>query len=526
MLLLAASLLLSLGLDRVSASAGVPGTWPAFTVTLLLCAALIWGALRALRSESPPEWLYWLTLGAALLRLGAGVIWYLALPVAGYQSEVQQAGYVMEDAFRRDRAAWELAESGRPLWIAFRETSFGNFRNVDQYGGLLALSAAVYRYSGTPEHSPLLMVLVSAGFSSLVVPLGWAFSGRLFDKRLAAWSAWAMALYPEAVLLGSSQMREAIMMPLAAAACFGLVRLRQERSWQGAAWLGVALLLSLPLSPPLAAILFGLLVVLGLALFDWALLRSWRLWAIAGGASVLILAGLWLGWDQVAPRWSAEQFSNPLAMVAHWVELSARWQARLTQQSSGWVQSIFESTPEWFNLPFLLAYGAVRPFLPAQLTAWSIPIWWIIGLWRAIGWTVLLPLLAYAPVRAFRMPQKRNIVTGLVIAVWLTILIASFWGGGDQWDNPRYRVAFIALQIPLAAWTIAEQLRSPDAWMRRMLIAAGILALWFMPWYLRRYTAFDQIFGWQVIDLFKLLGLGAATAILYLVWDLAGREPS
>jgi hypothetical protein len=41
--------------------------------------------------------------------------------------------------------------------------------------------------------------------------------------------------------------------------------------------------------------------------------------------------------------------------------------------------------------------------------------------------------------------------------------------------------------------------------------------VWFLPWYLRRYTAFS----WPVEDLFKTLGLGFTSAVLYWIWDWA-----
>ena len=499
--------------------------WEGFLTLLLLAGALIAAAWRILRADSPPRWLLWLTLGAALLRLAAGVIWFTVLPNAGYDTEVQNAGYVMEDAFQRDRAAWHLSQSNEPVLSSFGSAETLNTRNVDQYGGLLALSTAIYRFTGLDQHAPLLMVVLSAALSALTVPFAWAFSRRILDDRIAAVAAWGIALYPEAVLLGSSQMREAFMMGLAAAAFYGLARTWQERSWHGIALAGGIVLASVLLSPPLTGILLALLILLMAVLFDWALLRSWKLWAATGGALFLIILTMSLGWDQIAPRMSADQFESPLAMFAFWIEISARWQARLTAESSGWVQRIFDSTPEAFNLPFLLVYGVLRPFLPAQLTAFSIPIWWSVGMWRALGWALVLPLLAHAPIRALRTADKRALLLGLSLAVWLTLLAAAFWGGGDQWDNPRYRVSFIILQAPLAAWVVTAQLRKPDPWMRRMIVAAGLALLWFLPWYLRRYTSFDQIFGWQVVDLFKLMGLGLATAVLYVVWDMAGARP-
>ena len=100
------------------------------------------------------------------------------------------------------------------------------------------------------------------------------------------------------------------------------------------------------------------------------------------------------------------------------------------------------------------------------------------------------------------------------------MLIASYRGGGDQWDNPRYREAFAGLQVALAAWAWVAQRSRPDPWLRRALVAAGPILLWFLPWYLRRYVYLP----WPVEDLFKTLGLGLASAVLLLDLGL-GKVP-
>jgi hypothetical protein len=149
------------------------------------------------------------------------------------------------------------------------------------------------------------------------------------------------------------------------------------------------------------------------------------------------------------------------------------------------------------------------------------PIWQWIAIWRAAGWSLLLAFLVYAPVRAFSLdkrvdPGRRIFALVFSAQVWFVILLASYRSGGDQWDNPRYRAAFAALQIALAAWawvdqrSVVQPLQRPDPWLRRLLWLVGSLLLWFIPWYLNRYVGFP----WLARDLFKTLGLGLATAIL------------
>src|SRR5574341_67788 len=135
-----ALVLLSLGLAWVSAGFQNLEGWFSFLLIFLLAAALLAGGWWLVRLESPPRWMLWLLTGAALLRLAAGVLWLFALPAAGYDSPPEQRGYVMSDAYDRDRTAWDLARGDKSLVKAFQ----GAYRKADQYGGLLFLSAAVY----------------------------------------------------------------------------------------------------------------------------------------------------------------------------------------------------------------------------------------------------------------------------------------------------------------------------------------------------------------------------------------------
>jgi hypothetical protein len=127
----------------------------------------------------------------------------------------------------------------------------------------------------------------------------------------------------------------------------------------------------------------------------------------------------------------------------------------------------------------------------------------------------------YAPIRAVRYSKNRWLVLGLSLISWGGILLAAYRGGGDQWDNPRYRLMFIVLQSSLAGWVWNEQRQESDSWLRRILVGVGLCFTWLIPWYVRRY--YPQI-TWAVVDLFKTIGLGLASAVLYWIWDWAGSE--
>ncbi len=473
-------------------------------LSLLLGALLLWSGWRLMRRENPPRWLFNLLIGAALLRLAAAVFWALALPAWGYGNPAELAGYVMGDAYERDAAAWELASSDQPLSNAFRA-----YQAVDQYGGLLYLSAAVYRYLGGAAHQPLMMAALAAAFSALSVIFAWGFTRCLWGDSAARTAAWIVAIYPEAVLLGSSQMREAFTMTLAAAAFYALAWAWRRHSVKGGLLTLAVLLLSVPLSPTFAMLLAVVLALLSLALVAP---RGWRSLALLGGLGFVAIAGLVFFSLQIGLGVAG----GPLGALVHWVERTRVWQEILTRQASGWMAKVFANTPLALHGWIVVGYGVLQPFLPAALIASGNLLWRGIAIWRSLGWIALLPLLLYAPLRAARRPRDRVALLGS-LACWGVILVGVLRAGGDQWDNPRYRVAFIALQAALVGWAWTQQRRAPDASLRRVLISAALVLAWFVPWYLRRYTPLD----WAVVDVFKTLGLGFASAVLYWIWDWA-----
>ncbi|MEW5871976.1 MAG: hypothetical protein AB1894_22090 [Chloroflexota bacterium] len=507
----------SLMLARISSGALNFSGLASFVSISLLTSAVVLGIWWLLRSEQPPRWLGWLLVIAVVLRLGAGVLWFVAAPIWGHGSPAEQGGYIMGDASERDQAAWRLARSGKPLWVAFQPDARG-YRAADQYGGLLFISAVVYRYLGGPAHLPLLMVIITAAFSSLAVLFTWAFSRRIWGERVAWLAAWLLALYPEAILLGSSQMREAFTVTLTVVSFYGLSKYHQERTLRNLAWVFLPLLLYLTFSPPFAALLMLMLALAALSLFGSQLKDLMRLrwfWLAIITLVAFGLLGSWLTLNQLAPR----QMSNPLELLSWWLRRSAELQAGMSKHASGWLQLILKNTPEWSHLLILMAYGVMQPFLPAALIVGSqAPLWPPIVMWRSLGWTLLLGMLIYAPTLALRRKsaeRSRSFTNMISALIWIGILVAAFRSGGDMWDNPRYRTAFAGLQVALVAWAWLEQRRAPDPWLRRAIISLCTILAWFIPWYLRRYTSF----AWPVVDLFKTLGLGVATAFLFMLWD-------
>jgi len=482
------------------------GVWSFFGMTIVGCAILFLGWL-GIKSEKIPGWVGWLMAATMVLRILVGTTWSIVLPQLGHGTEAEAAGYVMSDAHRRDTTAWELAQSGKPL-----HSAFSDYRLADQYGGLLFISALTYRIIGGDTHQPLLMVMLTSSFSALSILFLWAFTKRLWGDSAAKTAVWILFLYPEGVLLGSSQMREAFMMSLAGISLYGLVLYWQERKRTGIVWVAGVLIVSLPISTLFAVTLLGVLVALAFVLDKGRIFQNWKLWLLFGCLLIIGLSAVWILGDRIYP----EGASNPLELISQWLVHAARWEKRTAAISSGWFEKILNRSPEWAHFWLILGYGTVQPFLPAAIIATGNWTWRIIAIWRAVGWTFMLVLLLYAPIRAARRIRKEHIAFGISLIVWLVVLVAAYRGGGDQWDNPRYRVSFIILQASLAGWVWVKQRHNPDPWFKRILIGLGLVFAWFIPWYLRRYS---DNFTWHVIDLFKTLGLGIVTAVLYFVYD-------
>ena len=493
--------------------------WSNYFGATLLAGVFLWLGWRMIHKETAPAWLAQLTLGAFFLRLALGAVWFAVLPTAGYGTMAERNGYIFADAYNRDRTAWRVGSSSLPLTNLLTVRSY---RKVDQYGGLLFLSSAYYRIFDGASHHPLLMIVLTASISALAVIFTWAFTKRAFGINAAKIAAWGMALYPEAVLLGSSQMREAFLIPLICLSFYGLIRLLNEHSWQSALISLAALILTWPFSPPASGLLLASLVVVGLFGGDQTLFRKKQLWIAVAATAVLVLAGVWVAWQGYAPQSKRNVFS----VAAWWFKISAGMQARTSILDSGWMQSILESLPAWLHFPFLTLYGVLRPLLPAALVDISgTAFWQTIAIWRALGWTVLLAFLIVAPIMAFRRIKNEDVQTirlarGLTLVVWAGILIASMRAGADLWDNPRYRAMFSGLQIALAAWVWVQYREKHDPWLKHILITLGLILIWFIPWYVHRYFPFS----WPLAGFFQTVAAGLiSVGIYFLIQFLPGK---
>ncbi len=460
-----------------------------------------------------PKPLFFFILLAFLLRLGLGAFAYFALPQIGYGSEPEQAGYLFLDAYHRDSQARELALSDQPLVKAFDEKF-----SSDQYGGLLWLSAFVYRYLNS---SPLVMIFLAALVSSLGGIFVYLAASRVFDSRIALLSSLIFLFYPDSILFGASQMREPFLMTLIALAFYGLVgnpsapdfasksRNIFESGWL---WIGVALAGMLLISPGFA--LVTIVVLAGWIFFGGQGQRiPWQVVALTVGVFAVALIILAASWDALI----VARGGGVLGIVGDWARETARWNAQVLKQSSGIVQLLFENLPNGWARPFVTAYGLLQPVLPAALFEPGNPFWQTLGILRALGWYLLLPFVAYAPFSAWTLPngQRQKQTAWLSILLWVWIIIAAVRGGGDQWDNPRYRVillAWLALLASQAFYAVKTR------WFWRIVWVESIILVIFTHWYAWRYLGFGFNLG---IRNSLLLALGVSILLVGgdLLWQ-------
>jgi len=89
-----------------------------------------------------------------------------------------------------------VADIVKDIWEAFNKKY-----HTDQYGGLLAFSAVIYRYLSIDFHRPLLLVLISALVAALGLHL-WKAANQLWGGKIARASGWISRFILKASCLG------------------------------------------------------------------------------------------------------------------------------------------------------------------------------------------------------------------------------------------------------------------------------------------------------------------------------------
>ncbi len=505
--ILPSSLVLGLVLSIYS-----PGTWwigwlaySGLFIPGLLALSALW------RSADSPPALGWILILSLVLRLAAGIFFSLVLPVSGNDNEVHQAGYIYRDAFTYDTQAWELADSGDPLWKAFDRSS----GIEEQYGGLTLTLSLVYRLFSPDVHRPWLTILLSALMGALGVGLAWKGARQAWGEGVALVLGWIMAFYPESVFSGCAQIREPFLLLFIAMLLWATVTWQGTRQRTAWIWLAGGILGLFLFSPGIAV---ATLIVLGVWVWLARKEVSIRWWWVAGVAAIIVLAGLLF--SQVVAG-TLKVPGGPLTNLVNWLKYSMNFGAYVTTQNSGWLQTIFDSLPKVLHLPFIIAYGIAQPVLPAAMAdpaVWPVRL---IGILRGLGWYALLPLLLYSlrPIWKTVNRRERMAWIWLWLAAWFWIILASARAGGDQWDNPRYRVILLMFQAALAAYSLLWARRTRDRWLWRILAVEGVFLVLFGYWYFSRYANTQLI----TINIFLVFTAIAVISLAILIggwlWD-------
>lgn len=470
--LLPSGLVLGAALALTSPGAFLPG-WLAFSALSLLSLV----ALKAVHKlTGSAKTLGWILAVAFALRLGLGVGAYILEPIIGYDNEVNKAGYLFTDAYNRDGEAWQLAVSSNALITAFDEKLVS-----DQYGVLLGMSALTYRTLSPDAHRPLLVTLLAALFGALGAAFVWGAGQRLRDESFAKIAALVFAFFPEAILLGASQMREPFLMTFIALAFYGLVEWQATRQRINWLWIGLALT-GMLISP--GFILITLIGAAGWLYFSQSGRRMpWQAVVAALIVFALALVLLSLSWSSLV----AVKTGGPLGVIADWARETVKWNKEILERSSGIVQVVLQNSPSALHLPFIAIYGLLQPVLPAVIFDESTPFWQIIGIVRSVGWYLMLPVLAYAPFATSKMDgAEKKRWLWLALLMWAWALIAALRGGADQWDNPRYRVILLGWQALVIAQTLFALKATRGRWLFRILTVEAVMLVVFTHWYTYR----------------------------------------
>jgi hypothetical protein len=444
--------------------------WAAASLLLTICIFLIllaWNWAGRLKS------VLIIMLVAFALRLGIGVTLGLGLDKWGHFNMENEAGYLFLDPYRRDTDAWRLAQSGDSFIDEFRK-GFSN----DQYGGLLTTSAFIYRTLSPDGHRPFLILILTAFAGAIGIPFLWKAIEPRWKKRVALIACLIVAFYPEAIVQGSSQTREPFLIALFSIAFWAVLTWKEHR-WKSAISLTASLLMLAFVNTLAAVVGVGFLGI-------WFVLDQFKenentnsqkfIWiGIVAAALVISIVG-WF-----------------------WLKEVAKWDALVSYHSSGFVEMVIKKIGKQWLLPFVTLYGLTQPLLPAALIAHSAkPLWTSIAIFRSIGWYALLPLLLYALIVVWKVKnpkEKRLLVwTMLFSVVW--IVISSLRAGGDEWDNPRYRIIFLPLLALLAAWAIDWARQHRDSWLVCLLVIEGVFLVIFVNLYLVRYLGIGIRIPW------------------------------
>ena len=448
-----------------------------FWISAALCVPFLILSVIAWKWGGKGKMLAAMMFLAFAARLGFGLATVNLLPIYGHPDERrEQKGYLFDDAWRRDAEAWAIVEQED---ISFKDSLFRDYHN-DQYGGLTAMTLWLYKYFSPDARRYTVIMLIGNFFAALGVPFLWkALRGR-WGNRAGLIGTWIYTLYPDSLFFAGAPMREPFLNGIVCAAFWALSTYREHKI-HSIDVLVACIVCCLPFSSMVSGVLVGITVF-----WIWAemLIPRSKKW-LWGGIILMVLCIL-----------SAVIVALPA--FKNWVH----YDIFTTENASGWVEKVVGEIGGQFRALFVAVYGLTQPVLPAIAVYPVAPAcdlahgpcttiyWKVAGIFRAAGWYMLVPFLFYAIFSTLRIKDKREktlmVVNAIFVLVWL--FISSLRAGGDQIDNPRYRVIFLPWLAFMAAWGIDYALKLRDWWLIRWIAIEVIFLGFFTQWYYSRYS--------------------------------------
>jgi len=458
----------------------------------------------------------WWAFGSRLVFL---VLAPIGMLLWGYESNWNLKGLVELDAINANETAWRAAQSGGPVLEAFQRAP------GDNTGGITVLGVVVFRLLSPDLERTLLLGLIASAFTSLTVIAVYRLAGGLFSPGVAKAAALIAAIFPEAVMIGSSHQQMgymAIALSVELLAVAGLVLNRDSAPGEPGLPKGrraVVLLIAILTAMFFLSRLFFILgIACGAVLAIWLSDPRKRLarffWIGTGlAASVLIILRILGALDVIPSSWDVLFAGYRYLYGMAWEEFE-----KMAYAGGGDLFQTVLATMEK-GPAFLLAavYGLVQPVLPAaighrSLSAEGGAFWQVLGIYRSLGWYLLLPVLIYGTLKSLRGIRARNPETILMVVFWFVAFIGSYRAFGDQWDNPRYRLFVLAPMAILAAWAWMTQRESGDPWFKRIVIPFAVATVGLTIWYLLRdYAMVD----FPVVG--SILMIGAITIVAFIL---------
>lgn len=465
------------------------GTWLFTSLFFLLLIYLI-------QKSEVTKFLTWVVGISLFLRLGLGLITTENLIDWGYDQEPYQSGYLFKDAYSRDNQAWDLAISDQPIWAAFSNDFF-----TDQYGGLLALSSLIYRLF-TPDAHFQINIIFFVTMINVIGILFLALGLREKNKDIGFSPSSKIIIlifsfYPDAVLFSASQMREPILLGISAC-LFWIIHKQKIKIWNRFALFSLFTIFLL-----LISLKIGIFIIFSFLI--WMLFQPYRKQIKVLNSKIIILPVVVI-------------VIIALFFSSKWILEAGKWDALLLERNSGFVQYIVSIIGSRYRLLFASIYGLFQPVLPAALIEPSKLFWKIINSLRALGWYLMIPILVYGIVYFFRENEKFKKFEYLFIwsfsVFW--IMLSSIRAGGDMWDNPRYRLSFLIFIAYIIGVAFYHGWKTKDHWLTRIFIAELVFVLFFLQWYISRYTGlFENLTFFQMVFVLSIIfGIILITGIL------------